>query len=148
MMKSVILLTIFFLLTACSTNTIKIDFYASSMINPDKYQKALPVVIRIYQLKNGDKFMQSDFYLLWKKDQTILGDDLLNRQDIVLLPSENKTITLRKINTANCIGIMAIFRVPDQAYWRSLKSISSEMPLISTQIQANIIGNKIYITHE
>ena len=59
------------LLTACSSPAIHMQFATSSFINPDFKNRALPVLIRIYQLSQSDAFNDATFHQLWLNDDQI-----------------------------------------------------------------------------
>lgn len=82
---------------------------------------ALPLVVRVYQLRNKDRLEQADFQSLWKNDQDVLGDDLVDRREFTLHPNAKKLIEVDRIEGAEYVAIMGLFRRPDdQNKWREI----------------------------
>jgi type VI secretion system protein VasD len=114
------------LAVGCSSDTKKwrLALTATPALNQDDSGEALPVVVRVYQLKGKDKFERATFTELWKKDKELLEGDLLERKELTVHPDSE---TLLDLNLdvkqgAAFFGVMALFRKPDVTSWKELIS--------------------------
>ena len=112
------------LAVGCSSDTKKwrLALTATPALNQDDSGEALPVVVRVYQLKGKDKFQRATFTELWKKDKELLEGDLLDRKELTMLP-DSETVLDLDLNVkqgAAFFGVMALFRKPDVMSWKEL----------------------------
>jgi type VI secretion system protein VasD len=108
----------------CSSDTKRwqIILNSTDSLNQDDSGAALPVVVRVYQLRAKGKFEQSTFKALWKNDKDLLEGELLDRKEITLRP-ETETILDLDVDVkhgAAFLGVMALFRKPDVEGWKYL----------------------------
>ncbi len=78
------------------------------------------VVVKIYQLKNADKFTHSSFESLLRNPDETLGDDLISgaKFEKLMAPDESFPITKYEINKdAAYIGIVGDFHTPAKDGW-------------------------------
>jgi type VI secretion system protein VasD len=95
---------------------------ATQALNQDDSGEALPVVVRVYQLKGKDKFQRATFTELWKKDKELLEGDLVDRKEVTVHPGSETLLDL-DLNVkqgAAFFGVMALFRKPDVTSWKEL----------------------------
>ena len=102
-------------LTACSTSTLKITVQADDTVN-----HSLPVLIRIYTLKNTQKFNEATFRELWHNDKSILGNSLVSQQSFSIAPGATHIITLFKKSNTRFIGVVGLFCHPYNRHWRAI----------------------------
>ena len=112
------------LAVGCSSDTKKwrLALTATPALNQDDAGEALPVVVRVYQLKGKDKFQRATFTELWKKDKELLEGDLLDRKELTVHP-DSETVLDLDLNVkqgAAFFGVMALFRKPDVTSWKEL----------------------------
>lgn len=112
------------LLAGCSSDTKKwrLAFTATQSLNQDDSGEALPVVVRVYQLRGKDKFQRATFTELWKKDKELLEGDLLDRKELTVHP-DSETLLDLDLNVkqgAAFFGVMVLFRKPDVTSWKEL----------------------------
>ncbi|MGD8910683.1 MAG: type VI secretion system lipoprotein TssJ, partial [Chromatiales bacterium] len=69
-------------------------------------------------------FESADFEALWKDDLAVLGDSLLTRQELVLLPASEQRIVLERREGTRFAAVMAIFRDAREGQWRTIKPVS------------------------
>jgi type VI secretion system protein VasD len=115
----------------CSSDTTKwrVQLVPTSTINQDDAGAPLPVVARVYQLKGKEKFQQATFKALWKSDKDVLGEDFVDRKEIMVHP-EKKTDLYLDLETKHgpvYLGVMVLFRQPDVEGWRQIVEASSSM---------------------
>lgn len=78
------------------------------------------VVIKIYQLKNAEKFSHSSFESLVRNPDETLGDDLIagSKFEKLMAPDETFDLSKYEINKdAAYIGIVGDFHTPAQDGW-------------------------------
>lgn len=103
--------------------TLSINIIASSALNPDARRRPSPVVVRLYELKASALFEASDFVSLYDKDQSVLGADIVSRDEFVFQPGEIKAINKPLAADTKFIGVVAAFRELERARWRALVAV-------------------------
>ena len=108
----------------CSSDTKawRLTLETTKALNQDDSGDALPVVVRVYQLRGKDKFQQATFKALWKNDKELLEGDLLDRKELTVHP-DTKTVLDLDLDVkhgAAFFGVMALFRKPDVMSWKEL----------------------------
>ena len=91
-----------------------VNLQPSSKMNPGENGEPLPTGVRIYQLTTKDKMEKSDFKSLWKNDKAVLDDTLLAKKEVTVYPGKIQEIEIKKKSGASYIGVMAIFRKPNE----------------------------------
>ncbi|WP_082163785.1 MULTISPECIES: type VI secretion system lipoprotein TssJ [Burkholderia] len=88
-------------------------------LNQNEQGQSLPVVVRVYQLKDAKTFEQLDYTLLQTNDLDALKADLLATKDVVLGPGASASVNEPMNPDAQVVGIAAFFREPgDGAVWK------------------------------
>lgn len=112
------------LAAGCSSDTRKwqLALTSTKTLNEDDSGAALPVVVRVYQLKGKDKFQQATFKALWKNDKELLEGELVERKEIMVHPDTETVldVELDVKHGAAYLGVMALFRKPDVMSWKEL----------------------------
>ncbi len=112
------------LAVGCSSDTKKwrLTLASTKALNQDDSGEALPVVVRVYQLKGKNKFQQATFTALWKNDKELLEGDLLDRKELTVHPDSETVldVDLDVKHGAAFFGVMALFRKPDVTSWKEL----------------------------
>ena len=88
-------------------------------VNPDNSNKAAPVMLRIYELREQSNFNAADFFDLYDKEQAALAGDLVHKQELLLKPGISKKLVLQPDADVHTIGFFAAFRQLDTAQWRA-----------------------------
>ncbi len=96
---------------------------ASARINPDVNGRSSPVVLVIMQLRSQDKFAAADFFSLYDPGAAMLGDDLLGRDQLTVVPDSKRTIPMELDPDTQFIGVVAAFSNLEQAAWRDVAEI-------------------------
>ncbi|KML49294.1 membrane protein [Burkholderia cepacia] len=89
-------------------------------VNPDDRGRAAPIVVRLYELKNDIAFEATDFFTLQTQDKTVLGDDVVKRDEVQLRPGEHRAIVRRPDPETTAIGVIAAYRDLPNAVWRAV----------------------------
>ncbi len=115
------------LMTACSGDLKRITLNgriaASDDLNPNYEGGASPVVVRIYQLKTLGSFQSADFFSLLDNESSVLGEDLIAREEMELRPGETLDFKRDFSPRANYIGVLAAFRDLENARWRAFAAL-------------------------
>ncbi len=120
-----------FFFAACPKEPVRINMVvsATNTVNPDDSGRPLSVVVRIYQLKDKGRLESADYNSLVKSD-SILSEDVVERQERVVQPGTQATLDIRANPLANYVGVVALFRKPTGDGWRKIVPIrGKEMKL-------------------
>ena len=117
-----------FVALGCSTppppkpKVLTVEVQAAANVNPDARGRPSPVVVRVYELKSAAPFETADFVSLYEKDQTLLGAEIVVRDEFVLSPGESKSIR-RDAGDSKFLAVMAAFRDLERARWRAVSPL-------------------------
>lgn len=118
---------------------------AKADANRDSEGKPLAIVVRVYELKSEGVFTKADFFSLYDHDSTVLGGDLITRDEMTLAPEQFLPIN-RPLNAdATCIGVIAAFRDIDRARWRDVMRLN---PSQNNSLQIEVGANAVSIRHQ
>lgn len=104
---------------------LRVEVVAAPDSNSVPGGRALPIVVRVYQLKDGGAFKGADYYRLTDKESATLGSDLIGREEITLAPGQRRSIAQPLSPQATHLGVIGGFRDIDRAAWRDLEVIKS-----------------------
>ena len=96
---------------------------------------ASPVAVRVFQLTSTAKFERADVFALIDREQQTLGADSAGSQEVVLSPSENRTMTIEAKPGVTAIGVVALYREVDHAQWRADAPVNGSGP---TKLKAEV----------
>ena len=91
---------------------------AASVVNRDDQGRPLSVVMRIYQLRDAGEFSRAPFEQLTRRDRETLGNDLIDRREVVMIPDATFSDVQKLAEQTRYVGVMAMFRRPDGRMWR------------------------------
>lgn len=121
------------LLNGCAVANYVVDpytnlsFEASDDINPDSSGRASPLVIRVYELRSVDTFRSAGFFDLYDEPDSVLNEDLLAMEEIVLRPELVEKLPTMTLNeNTRYLGIVAAFQNIDQAEWKMILDANPE----------------------
>jgi type VI secretion system protein VasD len=140
------------LAVACSSDTKKwqLTLTSTHTLNQDDSGAALPVVVRVYQLRGKDKFQQATFKALWKNDKELLEGDLLDRKELTVHPDSETVVDvdLDVKHGAVFLGVMALFRKPDVTSWKELvPTEASPVNPFTPNVKLVLDQNTVKMTH-
>lgn len=98
---------------------------AEAGVNPDDKGRAAPILVRIYELKSEASFESADYFSLHASDKTVMGADLLVREEFILRPGEVKKIRRMSHPELTAIGVVAGYRELAQTEWRVVQKVDS-----------------------
>ncbi len=139
-----VVLSLTFLLSACTIYPIKLNLNGSSVLNTDKSYKSLPVKVSIFQLRSKDKFLNANDAQLLKNPRQTLGNDFVSLQIVGLRPSEQKILTIRRQPKTKYIGISPNYSVPHSSQGRIVVDVSKLIPFVPKRILISLVENRIY----
>ncbi|WP_043089206.1 type VI secretion system lipoprotein TssJ, partial [Pseudomonas aeruginosa] len=87
------------LLAACSSSPpetpptrVVIWLHAAPNLNPSAAGQAAPLRLRLYELKKDTAFGRADYFALTDNAQSTLGGDLVEQDEFLLRPGEERRI--------------------------------------------------------
>ena len=103
---------------AVEPTRLEMTVVAAENVNTDDKNRAQPIEIRLYELKNSQAFDTSDFFTLHDKGREKLGPDLLRSESFILRPGERRKIERKSDSETTAIGILAGYRDLGRSVWR------------------------------
>lgn len=98
---------------------IALHIESSMGLNPDPRGRSSPVVVRIYELRTATNFEGMSFFDIQDRDATVLGNDLIAREELILRPGEGRVIVRKGSPDTRYIGIVASYRDLERSVWRA-----------------------------
>ena len=108
----------------------KAAIIVSRDVNPDSAGRPSPIVVRLYQLKEGGSFNSASYFALSDKEQATLGPSLESREEYELKPGETKELLLEIPPTARYLGAVAGYRNLNDSKWKALSPAPPEAGLL------------------
>jgi type VI secretion system protein VasD len=126
-------------LSGCSTpppkpivTPIAMTLVAGADVNPDVRARPSPLTVRIYALKTSGAFDSADFFTLFEKDQATLGAEMIQREEMLLRPGDNKKLEMTLPADGKALGVIAAYRDLERARWREVRVVEPGKPLVLT----------------
>jgi type VI secretion system protein VasD len=86
--------------------------------NPNGQGQSLPVVLRVYQLKDSKAFEKAGYGQLLDDGRALLKADLLGSREAVLGPGATVKLSAPMADDAQVVGIAGFFRDQGGAEWQ------------------------------
>ena len=137
MKRGLLLLCVMVLLTGCGMvkkkkpppppepTRVVIEFEAAGDINPNAEGRPSPLGVRIYQLKSYSIFGKADFFSLYDNDESVLGRELVKKQELLLKPNEKRTVFFEAEDDTQTIGLFGVFMAYEQVRWKTAASVQA-----------------------
>ena len=124
------LLALTCLVGACSSappspTLVDLTVTATLDVNPDTTGRPSPVIVRYYQLGATAAFETADYFQLHDKEAAVLGQNLLDRQELPVMPGTSTKITITAKPGTTAIGVVAAYRDIDRAQWRTQAPVAA-----------------------
>ncbi len=118
-------------LAACGGGpaTVHVHATAAADLNPDPSGSAFPAQVRLYLLRAPEKFINADYFQLSDHEATVLGSDLVGRDEVILHPSESRVVDLQSKPDAKYVGVAVAYRNIDSATWRAVTAMRGNLQL-------------------
>jgi len=101
---------------------------ASPRLNPGENGESLATTVRIYQLKDTGKLVESSLDRILDGDRVVLGEDFVSALEITLYPGERAAPAMVRGEGAAYLAVVAMFRRPDGASWRAIRKLPPPDP--------------------
>lgn len=89
-----------------------------SALNENEQGQSLPVVVRIYQLKDAKVFEKASYAQLLDDDSALLKADLLGSLETTLGPDVTMKLSAPMVDDAQVVGVAGFFRDQAGAEWQ------------------------------
>jgi type VI secretion system protein VasD len=96
--------------------TLRLDFDGRLALNThaaDMRGFSVPVMVRVYQLRDGKALTQATYDDLLRDADTLLGAELLEQRSVVVKPGEGVQLDVPLNDHAGSVAVVALFREPD-----------------------------------
>jgi type VI secretion system protein VasD len=105
---------------------VRLVLRGSERLNPGDKGEPLATVVRVYQLKAPNKMSDASFEEMLDKDKEVLADELLGMQEVTIHPGEVLEPPLPRVDGAQYLAVVALFRQPAGTSWRALYRLPTE----------------------
>ena len=113
----------------CTTpEPIRLYLAASPRLNPGENGESLATTVRIYQLKDTGKLIESSLDRILDNDRAVLGEDFVSVKELTLYPGEKAAPTLVRGEGATSLAVVAMFRRPIGPSWRAIRKLPPPDP--------------------
>ena len=135
-------------LMACASapkpTIVKASVDVKPTVNPDAKGRPSPIIVRVYALKSLAAFNGADFFSLFEKDKETLAAELLDREELQMMPGQKRDIQKQFPPETRYIGVIAAFRDLERSEWRASVVIP---PQKTTIVQIELDGKKVSIAN-
>lgn len=101
------------------------------------------IVIRMYQLRNTEKFSSTNFESLVRNPEEILADDIVpgSKFEKTMTPGEKINIDKQQYKEgAKYLGVLGDFHSPDKDAWKTIIPLDPNISHINIQIHENSLS--------
>jgi type VI secretion system protein VasD len=113
----------------CTTpEPIRISLTASPRLNPGENGESLATTVRIYQLKDTGKLIETTLDRILDGDRAVLADDFISVQELTLYPGERAAPVMVRGEGATNVAVVALFRRPNGPSWRAIRKLPPPNP--------------------
>ena len=134
------------LATACTSIPrvpVSLTVTSKPNINSGPSLTALPVRVRVYQLRDINEFKDATFKELWKMDKSILGDSFISVKELTITPASKQKLKISRDEDTQYIGVVALFRKPQLSKWRVYKRVDWQAKSLISAMNIYVAGNTI-----
>jgi type VI secretion system protein VasD len=113
----------------CTTpEPLRVSLTASTRVNPGESGESLPTTVRLYQLKDTAKLVESTLDRILDGDKAVLGEDLVSMQELTVYPGERHAPAMIRGEGATVLAVVAMFRRPVGPSWRAIRKLPPPDP--------------------
>ena len=105
--------------------TARVTLAASDRLNPDDQGRALPTVVRLYQLTDLARLETAEFEDIWLRAAETLEKDLVKHDEITLYPGKAEVKTVEMGGDVKFVVAVGLFRKPAGTSWRDVWEVPS-----------------------
>ncbi|WP_213877356.1 type VI secretion system lipoprotein TssJ [Pseudomonas sp. dw_358] len=120
--------------------TLHLDFTARPALNTDSSDVralSVPVLLRVYQLRDSQALTQSAYQQLLADDNSVLGAALLTEHQVIVKPGEGAQLSVPLAEQASAVAVVGLFRDARGSDWRLLLSRDELEPERARVIELN-----------
>jgi type VI secretion system VasD/TssJ family lipoprotein len=107
---------------------IRLYLTASTQLNPGENGESLATTVRIYQLKDTGRLVESSLDRILDGDRAVLGEDFISVQELTLYPGEKAAPAMVRAEGATSLAVVAMFRRPVGPSWRAIRKLPPPDP--------------------
>jgi type VI secretion system protein VasD len=108
----------------CTTpEPVRLLLTTSPQLNLDENGQALATTVRIYQLRDTAKLVESSVDRILDNDRAVLAEDLVAVQELTLYPAERAAPVMVRGEGASYVAVVAMFRRPNGPSWRAIRKL-------------------------
>jgi type VI secretion system VasD/TssJ family lipoprotein len=107
---------------------IRLYLTASTQLNPGENGESLATTVRIYQLKDTGRLVESSLDRILDGDRAVLGEDFISVQELTLDPGEKAAPAMVRAEGATSLAVVAMFRRPVGPSWRAIRKLPPPDP--------------------
>jgi type VI secretion system protein VasD len=123
--------------------SVVLRLHATANLNAGKGNQPYALVVRIYKLRQLSTFQQMHFddVLSMHRESELLGKDLLDVREVMLIPGQRYETMEKVTREAGFIGVVALFRAPAPHRWRfAVPAADAEKSGITLGLHSCAIG--------
>lgn len=136
--------TLSIVLMACQPKA-NFSVKAAHYLNPDIDGRASPVLITVYQLKNGYTFEQADYDALMSNSASLLGSDLIDKNSFEIRPATHISVSENLYPDTRYIGVVAAYRSADIANWHRVIKLKNPGHSLSMDLSLEAQGLSVKV---
>lgn len=135
------------IVSGCGTSSLGVRLSSTANLNMNEDSEPLPVVVRLYQLSQGEAFQAASFDELWQSDLNTLGDALLIKEELVMDPASTRTVEMPRHDDARLLGVIALFREPAAQSWKGLSPLPDSWVgrRLSDEVRVSLRGSAVAV---
>jgi len=123
---------------------LRVEVIAAPDANRDPSGRALPIVVRLYELKGEGAFAGADFFSVYDREPATLGGDLIAREEVTLVPGQRRLVVHPLNSAARYLGVVAAFRDIDRAGWRALVALTPDQTnTVQVEVRAAAVSAQL-----
>jgi type VI secretion system protein VasD len=103
---------------------VQIEVTAAPDLNPDSRGRPSPVLLHVYQLRDGGKFQTSDFESVTARAESVLAADTVGREVLMVQPGASTQLHLNVAPEAQTLGVVAEFSDLTSGRWRAASPVT------------------------
>lgn len=101
--------------------SVTLRLHAGTVLNTDAQGRSLALVVRVYRLRGTEAFLRSpyeSFQIETNSGPAPFAQDVIEMREVVLTPGQQSESIEKLGMDVNAIGVVALFRAPQQNRWR------------------------------
>lgn len=98
-------------------------FKVANHVNPDLDGRPSPVVVKVYELASRTRFMNQDFFVLYDAPESVLGVDLLRKEELEFQPGDRYEFDMSLSPAARYVAVVVAYRDIEKARWKAVVEV-------------------------